>query len=251
MPQLRPPQQWRSPPPLRRQPRPQPRLPRRPPLTTPAATSPTTDAPTTTTATMEVATTTEATTTTAAPATTTAATTTKATTTTRVATTTTTEATTTTAKPTTTTTPKPAEKPKVTKRPAPTQATSGLSKKCRAFGKEAKGYLLKKGTGNDKVWRCAGGWCIPAENRCNGWMNCGDASDEKDCPAGTPKPKKHVKKNAKSAKCSKPWFEGGMALAKGSGNDDTWRCKGGWCVPAEHRCNGVKNCGDGSDEQGC
>eukprot|EP00747_Dinoflagellata_sp_TGD_P160258 gnl/TRDRNA2_/TRDRNA2_177962_c5_seq3.p1 gnl/TRDRNA2_/TRDRNA2_177962_c5~~gnl/TRDRNA2_/TRDRNA2_177962_c5_seq3.p1 ORF type:complete len:562 (-),score=52.90 gnl/TRDRNA2_/TRDRNA2_177962_c5_seq3:303-1988(-) len=37
------------------------------------------------------------------------------------------------------------------------------------------------------------------------------------------------------------------------GGDDgqTWRCKGGFCLQAKGRCNGVRQCGDGSDEEGC
>lgn len=30
-----------------------------------------------------------------------------------------------------------------------------------------------------------------------------------------------------------------------------WRCWGGLCTPGEHRCDGRRNCGDGSDEDGC
>jgi len=42
-----------------------------------------------------------------------------------------------------------------------------------------------------------------------------------------------------------------LSIAKGGNNGSTFRCKGGWCLPMEGRCNGVKNCGDNSDEEGC
>lgn len=44
----------------------------------------------------------------------------------------------------------------------------------------------------------------------------------------------------------------GKFLAKGEGDDNFWRClQGGYCIPEAHRCNGVKECRDGSDETLC
>jgi len=129
-------------------------------------------------------------------------------------------------------------------KPAATKVSTAKSKRC--IGASLK---LKRGSGEGDVWRCKGGYCVPKENRCNGWINCGDGTDEQDCPAGSPKPS--MSPTGKSKKCSAPFFPGGMKLKRGAGDDKTWRCKGGWCVTKELRCNGKKNCGDGSDEVGC
>lgn len=40
-------------------------------------------------------------------------------------------------------------------------------------------------------------------------------------------------------------------LPKGTGNGLHFRCKSGYCISYADRCNGFKNCGDGSDEIGC
>lgn len=41
------------------------------------------------------------------------------------------------------------------------------------------------------------------------------------------------------------------ALAPGNYDGKTYRCLDGTCTPRKTRCNGVPNCKDGSDEQGC
>lgn len=50
---------------------------------------------------------------------------------------------------------------------------------------------------------------------------------------------------------SAPCMEHELHLLHGENNKDTFRCKGSWCLPMAGRCNGVSNCGDGSDEDGC
>lgn len=40
-------------------------------------------------------------------------------------------------------------------------------------------------------------------------------------------------------------------IPRGTDNGRTFRCLGGQCIPGRDRCNGVQNCGDGSDEIGC
>jgi len=50
---------------------------------------------------------------------------------------------------------------------------------------------------------------------------------------------------------SAPCLEHERHLLLGESNKDTFRCQGTWCLPMAGRCNGVSNCGDGSDEIGC
>jgi len=52
---------------------------------------------------------------------------------------------------------------------------------------------------------------------------------------------------APSAPCM--WHQSHLLLLEN--NQDTFRCGGSWCLPMAGRCNGVSNCGDGSDEIGC
>jgi len=107
-------------------------------------------------------------------------------------------------------------------------------------GDDAKLYL---GRANDQSWRCMGSWCIPKERTCNGHPNCYDGSDEEHCD--------DEGNFDGSALMSQECIGEDLKLELGASNENTWRCHGTWCIPKEHRCNGKKNCGDGSDEQGC
>eukprot|EP00746_Dinoflagellata_sp_MGD_P094719 gnl/MRDRNA2_/MRDRNA2_37777_c0_seq1.p1 gnl/MRDRNA2_/MRDRNA2_37777_c0~~gnl/MRDRNA2_/MRDRNA2_37777_c0_seq1.p1 ORF type:complete len:280 (+),score=39.57 gnl/MRDRNA2_/MRDRNA2_37777_c0_seq1:117-842(+) len=42
-----------------------------------------------------------------------------------------------------------------------------------------------------------------------------------------------------------------QVLAPGYGDGQVWRCRGGNCIDASGRCDGVQNCLDSSDEEGC
>ncbi|XP_074833085.1 suppressor of tumorigenicity 14 protein [Carettochelys insculpta] len=64
---------------------------------------------------------------------------------------------------------------------------------------------------------CNTGRCIDKAMRCDGWVDCTDASDERSCTC----------------------------------TDNQFRCSNGWCKPLFWLCDGVNDCGDNSDELQC
>uniref|UniRef100_A0A8C6SHQ7 Zmp:0000001114 n=1 Tax=Neogobius melanostomus TaxID=47308 RepID=A0A8C6SHQ7_9GOBI len=100
---------------------------------------------------------------------------------------------------------------------------------------------------------CVSDKCISPKLKCDGWNDCGDMSDEKDCS------------------CTKDQFLCGNGLCKpkiwvcdrvndcGDGSDEKscscganeWRCGNGMCLSQDVVCNGKQDCTDGSDEASC
>ncbi|KAL7976342.1 hypothetical protein Chor_002561 [Crotalus horridus] len=69
--------------------------------------------------------------------------------------------------------------------------------------------------------------CIPVAWRCDGYTECEDASDEKNCPL-----------------CSDAQFQL-LCLS------DQFRCASGQCIGKSKKCDHSLDCNDNSDEQGC
>ncbi|EDW26021.1 GL14453, partial [Drosophila persimilis] len=70
-------------------------------------------------------------------------------------------------------------------------------------------------------FECDLGQCLPLEKKCDGYTDCGDETDELDCPAFT----EHCLEN--EFECDE------------------------YCMPRDQLCNGIANCNDGSDERNC
>jgi hypothetical protein len=95
---------------------------------------------------------------------------------------------------------------------------------------------LRPGQMDWDTFKCLSGeQCINSDGRCNDVQNCDDGSDELGCdtPWGIPAV-------LQSEECKDPFVA-----------DLQFQCSDGSCTHIAGRCNGVNNCGDGSDEQGC
>merc|ERR1719181_186042 len=95
---------------------------------------------------------------------------------------------------------------------------------------------LHPGQADWDTFKClTGDECIRVSGRCNGQSQCSDGSDELGCdtPWGTPAV-------LGSQECQDPVI-----------SDVQFRCADNTCTHIAGRCNGVNNCADGSDEQGC
>nr|XP_028584444.1 low-density lipoprotein receptor-related protein 6 isoform X3 [Podarcis muralis] len=98
--------------------------------------------------------------------------------------------------------------------------------------------------------------CIPAAWRCDGFTECEDASDEKNCPMCS-----ESQFQCESGQCIDSILQcNGEANCQDSSDEkkcevlcltDQFRCASGQCIGKNKKCDHNFDCSDSSDEQGC
>ncbi|CAF89594.1 unnamed protein product, partial [Tetraodon nigroviridis] len=87
---------------------------------------------------------------------------------------------------------------------------------------------------------CHNNLCLNPALRCDGWDDCGDNSDERDCRESTPA-------LAPVTTCT----DGAFLFLSAECDASQLRCQNGRCKPKFWQCDGTDDCGDNSDEDNC
>ncbi|XP_043114723.1 suppressor of tumorigenicity 14 protein homolog isoform X2 [Puntigrus tetrazona] len=100
---------------------------------------------------------------------------------------------------------------------------------------------------------CTSGYCIKKEQQCDGWNDCDDASDERNCRCDDDQ------FTCRNGVCRPQYFVCDRVNDCGDNSDEEHcdcgkaqeRCGDGACIPQEFICDGKNDCADGSDEVSC
>lgn len=100
---------------------------------------------------------------------------------------------------------------------------------------------------------CTSGFCIKKEQHCDGWNDCEDMSDEKNCNCD------EEQFTCSNGLCRPQYFVCDRVNDCGDNSDEQHcdcgkaegRCGDGACIPQEFICDGKNDCADGSDEVSC
>uniref|UniRef100_A0A8C9XS31 ST14 transmembrane serine protease matriptase b n=1 Tax=Sander lucioperca TaxID=283035 RepID=A0A8C9XS31_SANLU len=103
-------------------------------------------------------------------------------------------------------------------------------------------------------FKCTNNLCINTTLQCDGWNDCGDASDEDNCKCEATQTK------CKNGRCKPKFWECDGSDDCGDNTDEEncgackpgeFSCRNNRCVPEKMKCNGRDDCSDGSDESTC
>uniref|UniRef100_A0AAY4DDE3 Suppressor of tumorigenicity 14 protein homolog n=1 Tax=Denticeps clupeoides TaxID=299321 RepID=A0AAY4DDE3_9TELE len=103
------------------------------------------------------------------------------------------------------------------------------------------------------MFLCANKRCIKPVQKCDGWNDCGDSSDEKNCQCGA------TQVSCKNGFCKPMFWKCDGINDCGDNTDeencvckpDEFTCANDHCVSMKMRCDGQNDCDDGSDEATC
>ncbi|KAL4658600.1 hypothetical protein GN956_G2165 [Arapaima gigas] len=105
------------------------------------------------------------------------------------------------------------------------------------------------------TFKCQNDMCINSALRCDGWNDCGDNSDERNCVCES------TQIQCKNSLCKPKFWQCDGVNDCGDNTDEEncgvcqsaedFTCKNGNCVSANKKCDGQDDCGDNSDEMGC
>ena len=93
-------------------------------------------------------------------------------------------------------------------------------------------------------FRCTSGQCVSSSFQCNGFRTCSDGSDERNC-------RKFPFDFDCCSSCNIKLLYIAAIICTVSCQSGAFRCSNGQCVRLSDRCDGVRDCTDGSDETRC
>uniref|UniRef100_H3ARQ9 Sortilin-related receptor n=1 Tax=Latimeria chalumnae TaxID=7897 RepID=H3ARQ9_LATCH len=130
------------------------------------------------------------------------------------------------------------------------------------------GYVMKsnicvkvENTCQPNQYRCSNGKCINNIQKCDSHNDCGDMSDERDCPTTTCDPEM-LFRCRESGSCIPLYYTCDQEDDCGDNSDeencephqcreDQFTCTSGFCIQNAWRCDGDNDCRDWSDETNC